>query len=325
MNENTGLPETLTEAIIYFASGENAFNFLRSLRWPKGVSCPTCGATDVRFLATRKVWECKSKHPQKQFSVKVGTIFEDSPIALSKWFSAIWLVTNCKNGVSSYEIHREIGVTQKTGWFMLHRIRLAMEAGSFMKMKGTVEADETFVGGRGINMHKSVKQRRGITAGSAVGKTAVMGILQRPTAEHPVSKVMASVLPKMPSKKVAAEKIYSGVEKGSELMTDAADIYFQFKKDYVHGVVDHAIEYVRGSVHTNGLENFWSLLKRSIKGTYVSVDPWHLFRYVIEQVFRFNERKDDNHGRFLSVVSRVFGRRIQYKQLIGANIHGLPA
>lgn len=203
MNENTGLPETLHEAITYFATGDNAWNFMVNLRWSKGVTCPTCGSSDVRFLAKRKTWECKSKHEKRQFSVKVGTIFEDSPIALDKWFMAIWMVTNCKNGVSSYEIHRELGVTQKTGWFMLHRIRLAMEAGTFMvrKFSGDVESDETFIGGKAINMHKADKKRRGITMGSIDAKTAVMGMIQRPSDENPVSKVTAFVLPGMPAKK----------------------------------------------------------------------------------------------------------------------------
>ena len=136
MNAETGFPETLNEAIRFFSTGDNAHNFMVALRWPDGVSCPTCGATDVRFISgTRKVWECKQKHPKRQFSVKVGTIFEDSPIRLDKWFMAMWMLANCKNGISSYEIHRELGVTQKTAWFMLQRIRMALQAGTIVKSK----------------------------------------------------------------------------------------------------------------------------------------------------------------------------------------------
>ena len=327
MNAETNLPETLFEAIQYYATGDNAFNLLVSRRWPNGVICPTCGVTDAKFIGTRKLWECRGKHAKRQFSVKVGTIFEDSPIKLEKWFAAMWLVTNCKNGVSSYEIAREIGVTQKTGWFMLHRIRLAMEAGSFLKskMSGTVEADESYIGGQAKFMHKDVKARRGLALGhAAAAKTAVMGILQRPTETQPVSKVLAVVLPKTPTKVAAMANLKANVELGSEVQTDCARIYEDVNRDYTHKVVDHVEAYVQNNVHTNGLENFWSLLKRSIKGTYVSVEPCHLGRYVAEQVFRFNERKDDNHGRFLNVLGKVFGRLIQYKQLIGTDTLGLP-
>lgn len=326
MNENTGLPETLNEAIRYFSTNDNAWKFMVNLRWSKGVSCPTCGASDVRFISTRKVWECKTKHPKRQFSVKVGTIFEDSPISLDKWFMALWMVTNCKNGVSSYEIHRELGVTQKTGWFMLHRIRLAMEAGTLFasKMSGDIEADETFVGGKGIYMHKTVKERRGVSMGGLQCKTAVIGLIQRPTPEQPVSKVRAFVLPGLPNKKAAMATLQANAEYWSNIFTDSSHIYDTAKERYIHAAVDHAEEYVRGAVHTNGLENYWCLLKRSIKGTYVSVEPCHLFRYVAEQSFRFNNRKDDNHGRFLSVVSKVMGLRLTYRALITENVLCLP-
>jgi len=327
MNENTGLPETLHEAVKYFGENDNAWRFMVSLRWGKsGVICPTCGSSDVRLISTRKVWECKTKHEKRQFSVKVGTIFEDSPIALDKWFMAIWMVTNCKNGVSSYEIHRELGVTQKTGWFMLHRIRLAMEAGTLMtrKFEGDVEADETFIGGKAINMHKADKKRRGITMGSMEHRTTVIGMIQRPTDDHPVSKVKAFVLPGLPTTQGATQTLRTNVEYWSNVFTDSSKVYDTAKARYIHAAVDHAEEYVRGNVHTNGMENFWSLLKRSIKGTYVSVAPTHLFRYVAEQTFRFNNRKDDNHDRFLSVVSKVVGLRLTYAALITEDILCLP-
>ncbi len=183
-------PQTLVEAIRHFADPDVALATMVELRWPEGVCCPTCGRNDVRFIATRRVWECKSVHPKKQFSAKLGTIFEDSPLSLDKWFVAIWMIANCKNGVSSYEVHRALGVTQKTAWFMLHRIRLAMETGSFIKSDGEFEADETFVGGKAANMHKSRKAKTILGTG-ATGKAVVMGVLRRGSqAEH--SKVVVA-------------------------------------------------------------------------------------------------------------------------------------
>lgn len=319
MHKETNLPETLKEAAVFYSTGDNAFNLLRSLRWPSGVSCPTCGTSEVQFLSTRKIWQCKNKHPKRQFSVKVGTIFEDSPIGLDKWFMAMWLVMNCKNGVSSYEIHREVGVTQKTGWFMLHRIRLAMEAGSILKdkMQGIVEADETYVGGRAEFMHKNRKKAKGIRPGDGMRqKAAVFGIIQRPSAKQPTSMVSARVLAQKPTKRAVMQVIAETVKLDTEIHTDKSAIYEDVPMQYRHETIDHAEEYVRGHVSTNAMENFWSLLKRALKGTYIAVRPFHLFRYVGEQVLRFNTRKADNHDRFLGLLGRVFGRRITYKQLI---------
>jgi len=174
-------PKTLQQAIIYFADPDNCHKFMVARRWPNGVECPTCGRDDVRFISTRRMWECKSQHARKQFSVKVGTVFEDSPIRLDKWLIAIWMVSNCKNGVSSYEVGRALGITQKSAWFMLHRIRLAMQNRSFLKMGGPgseVEVDETFVGGAARFMHAD-KHKRRITETGTKDKTAVMGILER--------------------------------------------------------------------------------------------------------------------------------------------------
>lgn len=314
MNDATGYPETLHEAVIYFAEGSNALNFVADLRWPDGPVCPCCGSEEVRFLGTRGIWECKTKHPKKQFSVKVGTIFEDSPIKLDKWLCAMWMVANCKNGVSSYEIHREIGVTQKTGWFMLQRIRLAMQSGSIEKMEGIVEVDETFIGGKARNMH-AWKREKNVKGTGPIAMTPVQGLLERGTRDK-VSKVRLSVM-KSTKKAEAQKDVRKYVVKGSEVHTDALSSYKGLDDEFVHGVVDHAVQYVKGHVHTNGLENFWSLLKRGLKGTYVSVEPFHLFRYLDEQAFRYNERKDDNHGRILNVVKAISGKRLTYKKLIG--------
>jgi len=311
MTETTNTPKTLQEAIVYFADVDRCINYLASRRWPDGVVCPTCGRDDVRYLENQRKWQCKSVHPRRQFSVKVGTIFEDSPLGLDKWLLAIWMITNCKNGVSSYEIHRAIGVTQKTAWFMLHRIRLAMQTGSFeKKMSGEIEIDETFIGGKARNMHKSVRERR-IKGTGGSGKVAVMGLLDR----H--GEVRAKVIPNT-KRTTLHEEVRSNVESGSEVFTDALRSYDGLSPEYVHQVIDHAEKYAEGNVHTNGIENFWSLLKRSINGTYVSVEPFHLFRYLDEQAFRFNYRKDLNDGeRFTIVASQIAGKRLTYKELTG--------
>lgn len=306
-------PRTLMEAVRFFADADRTLQAAVAFRWPNGIHCPTCGRTDVRFLATRRIWECKEKHPKKQFSAKVGTIFEDSALPLDKWFVAVWGVANCKNGISSYELARAIGVTQKSAWFMLHRIRVAMDAGEADKFGGIVEADETYVGGEAKNMHAAKRKAR-ITRATASDKAAVMGILQR-TTSRTASRVRASVI-KDANRKTIQGGIRAHVEPRSVLMTDGLMSYRGLQGEYLHHYVDHRVAYVRGRVHTNGVENFWSLLKRTIRGTYVSVDPQHLHRYLGEQVFRFNERKDNDYGRFAKVVSSISGKRLTYKDLM---------
>jgi transposase-like protein len=306
-------PKTLTEAIRYFADPDVALRTMVELRWPNGVCCPTCGRGDPRFIATRRLWECKEKHPRRQFSAKVGMIFEDSPLDLGKWFAAVWMVANCKNGISSYEMHRALGVTQKTAWFMDHRIRLAMKTGSFLKMSGEVEADETFIGGLSKNMHKKERERK-IKGTGGAGKEAVLGIVERST-EETTSRIKTVHVPNVRRKTLAPE-VRATVEPGATIYTDALKSYLGLSDAYTHETVDHAIEFVRGNVHTNNIENFWSLLKRTLKGTYVSVDPVHLNRYLDEQVFRFNERKDRDGSRLRKVVSQVTGKRITYRELI---------
>jgi transposase-like protein len=321
MKEKNKFPQTLHEAIRYFANGDNAFDFLKSIRWPDGkVKCPYCKSEDVSFISTRKVWKCKAKHEKQQFSVKVGTILEDSPIALDKWLCAFWLIANCKNGISSYELAKDIGITQKSAWFMLHRIRLAMQNGSIEKFSGRVEADETFIGGRARNMHADKKAH--VKAG-VVGKVAVMGLLERNSPER-ASRIKVRVVRNVRRHGLQRE-VKEGVVKGSEIYTDALRSYSGLEKEYIHNVIDHAECYAKGHVHTNGLENFWSLLKRGIKGTYVSVEPFHLFRYLDEQSFRFNERKDNDAGRFVKVVAGVIGKGLRYAKLIGkTGGDGLP-
>ena len=307
-------PVTLQEAIIYFTEADNCIAYMVAHRWPKGViTCPTCGRTDVSWLAKQKKWQCKSAHTKRQFSAKVGTIFEDSPLGLEKWLPAVWIITNAKNGVSSCELSRTLGVTQQTAWFMLHRIRLAMQAGSLIKVGGNggeVEADETFIGGKARNMHLSVRQRR-ITGTGTKDKVAVMGILERG------GEVRTIVVPNRKKHALQAE-VRKHVEAGAALYTDYLLSYEGLASEYAHKVVDHAVEYVNGRVHTNGLENFWSLLKRGINGTYVSVEPFHLFRYLDEQSFRYNNRKNmSDADRFSAVLSQVVGKRLTYAEVTG--------
>jgi transposase-like protein len=310
-----GSPRTLIEAIRYYSDLNRCQQILVDARWPDGVICPTCGSKEVGYLRNQRRWQCYGKHPRRQFSVKVGTIFEDSPIKLDKWFTAIWLIANAKNGISSYEIHRAIGVTQKTAWFMLHRIRLAMQTGSFdRKMSGQVEADETYVGGKVQNMHKHRRDRAN-RAGRWAGKVAVMGLLERNTDGQ--STVRTKVI-KGTKRAELFGVIEENVEPQSALYTDALPSYASMNYMYNHEFIDHSEAYVRGAVHTNGLENFWNLLKRAIKGTYVAVDPVHLFRYVDEQAFRFNERELTDAKRFAEMLDSVTGKRITYKELIGA-------
>ncbi|HVL66888.1 MAG TPA: IS1595 family transposase [Vicinamibacterales bacterium] len=188
-------PRTLQEAIVFFADYENCRKAVEAIRWPDGVvKCPTCGSKKVTFLAAAKLWKCYAKHPRAKFSLKVGTIFEDSPIPLQKWLPALWLLVNCKNGISSYELARALGVTQKTAWFMLSRLRLALQGEDGGKINGTVEVDETYIGGKSRNMHAAKRKRVGMAKGRAVaGKVAVMGLLDR-HGKDGVSQIRMEVL-----------------------------------------------------------------------------------------------------------------------------------
>jgi len=310
---------TLQEAIIHFSDYENCHALMIQLRWPDGnVKCPRCGAEKVTYLAKTRVWKCYAGHEKPTFSLKTGTIFEESPLGLDKWLPALWLVVNCKNGISSCELARDLGVTQKTAWFMAHRLRFALKDGGFDLFSGEVEADETFICGKARNMHVAKRQRR-ITGTGGKDKTAVMGILERG------GRVRTVVVPNRKKKALQAE-VKKHVEAGSALYTDALLSYDGLASDYAHKVIDHAVQYVDGRVHTNGLENFWSLLKRGIAGTYVSVEPFHLFRYLDEQSFRYNNRKEMNDfDRFRLALSQVAGRRLTYKHLTGKEMEPPPA
>lgn len=312
-------PDTLLGAVTYFADVETSISFVAALRWPDGVQCPRCdaGPESCYRLSTRAVWKCRGC--KKQFSVKVGSIFEDSPIGLDKWLPAMWMLVNCKNGVSSYEIARDLGITQKSAWFMLHRLRLAVQNKSFEKIGGSVEIDETYIGGKARNMHASKRERLNVKRGRSVaGKTVVMGLLAR-HGQDGHSTVRTEILGSMKRGHVQGH-VRNHVETGATLHTDAFLSYAGLSNDYAHNVIDHAEKYVDGQIHTNGCENFWSLLKRALKGTYVSVEPFHLFRYLDEQAYRFNSRKATDSARFLQAMASVFGKRITFDALTGKNL-----
>jgi transposase-like protein len=308
-------PKTLQQAIQYFSDADRAFQYALNFRFEDGkVSCPRCGSEKHSFIKTRRIWFCAGC--KKQFSLKVGTIFEDSPIALDKWMMAIWMIAACKNGVSSYEMARSIGITQKSAWFMLHRIREAMKNKSVEKIGGDnnpVEIDETSISGNPKMMHRERRIRRL----NGEKRPIVMGMRTRNTRE-----VRAMVVPNI-KRETLQNKILEHVGFGSHIYTDQLTSYDTLNtRNFVHETVNHMQEYVRGEVHTNGIENFWSLLKRMLRGTYVAVEPFHLDAYVTEQVFRFNNSgpKNNDATRFEKVMANVSGKRLTYASLTGKGV-----
>jgi len=315
-------PKTLQEAIVYFSDKENCRDYLIARRWPNGVTCPRCGSENVTAQPKYNRWQCSSHHAdiddkRRQFTLKTGTIFEDSPIGLDKWLAVMWMVVNCKNGISSYEIHRAIGVTQKSAWFMSHRVRLALGMESSDKLSGHVEADETYIGGKARNMHRTKLAKRVAEFATPktgrnqnIGKVAVMGLLER----HGQIRTMVVAGTK---RQHLHGKVTQHVEAGSTVYTDALRSYNELDREYIHHVINHAEKYVDGQIHTNGVENFWSLLKRTLGGTYVSVEPFHLFRYLDEQSFRFNNRTLNDGQRFDIASRAIIGKRLTFAQVTG--------
>jgi len=317
-------PKTLQEAIVYFGDPDRCFEFAKKLRWPDGnVVCPRCSVAKNSFIKTRKLWFCYAC--KRQFTIKVKTIMEDSPISLDKWMTAFWLLANAKNGISSHELGRALGVTQTTAWFMLQRIREVMKAKTFGGSKiggegNEIEVDETFIGGKVKNMHKSRRVRFATEegfVGASTGKTIVQGILDRS-----LRQVRATVVPNV-TRETLQNEILKNVRFGSTVYTDNAVGYDNgLQRRFIHDFVNKTESYVKGRVHVNGMENFWALLKRSLRGTYVAVEPFHLSRYVDEQVFRYNYRKDGarkltDSDRFSAAMSQVLGRRLTYSDLTG--------
>jgi transposase-like protein len=298
----------LLEAIRYFSDLDVATDYVAKLRWPQGAICPRCGGLEHSYLTTRRIWKCKAC--KRQFSVKLGTIFEDSPLGLDKWLPAVWLAANSKNGISSHELGRALGITQKSAWFMLHRIRLAMRSGTFELMSGTVEVDETYIGGKARNMHTRERAQKVSQANRLGNKTTVLGMIERG------GKVRAHVVDDVEGRTLHSY-VRDVVEPGASVYTDTHGGYMGLGRDFDHRTVNHAVQYVDGLVHTNVIENFWALLKRGLHGTYISVRPFHLYRYLDERMFTFNERELDDLGRFDKVVDGIAGRRLTYARLTG--------
>jgi transposase-like protein len=305
-------PKTLLEAVQYFTNDALCVEYLSRLKWGGDEKCCTyCGSLSLYGLRTRPVFKCRDC--KKQFSLKKGTIMEKSPLPITKWLPAIWLVVNDKNGISSYEVARALGVSQKTAWFMMHRVRESVVNGSMRKLSGEIEVDETYVGGKIRNMHKSKKAQFESTKGRALtNKVTVMGIVERK------GEVRAKVV-NDPKKRTLIPEIYENVEKGSMIFTDALNSYKTLKADYIHSSVDHRFTYVDGNTHTNTLENFWMLFKRCVKGTYVHLSAFHMDRYLDEQTFRYNNRKATDSVRFERAASGIFGKRLTYKELTGVS------
>jgi transposase-like protein len=308
MSKRKPLPTCLLEAVRYFADLDVATAYFAERRWPDRPVCPRCGGVESSYIKTRRVWTCKGC--KKQYSVKLGTVFEDSPLGLDKWLPAVWLAANSKNGISSHELGRALGITQKSAWFMLHRIRLAMRQGTFEMLSGEVEVDETYIGGKARNMHKAQRARKVGRGRKAGNKVVVVGMVERG------GKVRASVVDNI-KRRTLQSYVRDAVEPGSAVYTDALPSYTGLDRDYSHLTINHAIQYVDGNVHTNYIENFWSLLKRGLHGTYISVEPFHLFRYLDERMFTFNERELDDLGRFEKVIDAVAGHRLTYARLTG--------
>lgn len=312
------VPRTFQDAVVYFSNYANCQRFMIDLRWADGkVRCPYCGSEKVTHLEKARLWKCYGDHPKQKFSLKVGTLFEDSPIGADKWFVALWLLVNCKNGISSYEIGRDLGISQKSAWHMMHRLRYAVHSGSFEKLSGEVEVDESFIGGKARNMHKARRQSV-ITGTGGKDKTIVMGMVERG------GNVRAFVVDNRRKKEIQ-KRVREHVEAGSAIFSDELKSYEGLEKDYQHAVINHAVEYVNENVHTNTMENFWSLLKRGSHGTYISVEPFHLFRYIDEQAYRYNNRKDmDDFDRFKLAASKIVGKRLTWKEVTGKEESGLP-
>ena len=313
------LPKTLIEAVRFFTDADVCHQFMVSVKWADGTpTCPKCGGTNIGEIRSRRMFQCRDKGCRKQFSTKVGTIFEDSPLGLDKWLVAVWCVTNAKNGISSCELARALGVCQKTAWFMLHRVRMAMAQDSSDQLSGVCESDESFIGGAFKNMHKAKRDQMPDGRGT-VGKSIVHGILQRGNGDDLLSQVRLNVVANQKRNTLQYE-IKKHVKAGITVYTVALKSYEGLDSLYVHGQIDHAVKYVEGEVHTNGMENFWSLLKRMLGGTYVSVAPKHLTKYCAEEAFRFNERGGSDSARFRTVMKSVRGKRLTYKTLIGKDL-----
>ncbi len=289
----------LIELVTYFKSEEVCIKYLEKIRWDKDLSCPynTCTNSKIFKYKNGKTYKCSCC--QKQFSVRVGTIFEGSKIGLQKWFAAIYLVTSHKKGISSMQLGKDIGVTQKTAWFMLHRIRKALglqQSGD--KFDGICEADETYIGGLEKNKHWN-RKTKGTQGRSVKTKIIVAGVLER-GGELRAKKLEATNV------KTLGKFVEDNIKEGCRINTDEWLGYKKLHKKFDHKVVNHKSgQYVEGDVHTNTIEGFWAMLKRGIRGVYNVMSPKHIQNYIDEFVFRYNTRNMNEHERFVTMLGKM--------------------
>jgi transposase-like protein len=302
---------TLPQLFDFFSDEDICRQYLEQRRWGGTPACPFCGV--INPYRTNRGFKCREKSCGKKFSVMVGTVYENSKIPLRIWFAAIYLCTSSKKGISSLQASRQLGITQKTAWFLLHRVREMLRAKAPHMLKDQVQIDETYVGGSERNKHAS-KRTKEKQFGRSDSKTPVIGIVE--TGGKVTVKVSEWV-----TKKNVKALIDENVQKGSIMVTDGYAMYAYLKnsKEFTHVVVDHSKgEYVRGGFHTNGIENFWSLLKRGIIGIFHQVSPWHLQRYCDEFAARYNTRKLRDDERFALSIQNSIGR-LKYNDLISTS------
>jgi hypothetical protein len=300
---------TLIELLDFFKEEETCISYLEQQRWGGTPCCPFCGV--INPYRTNRGFKCREKTCHKKFSVTVGLVYENSKIPLRTWFAAIYLCTSSKKGISSHQAGRQLRITQKTAWFLLHRVREMLKNNAPAMLVNEVQIDETYVGGSEKNKHKN-KRVQNATGRSKEVKTPVIGIVETG------GKVIVKVSPWV-TKREAQKLIDQHVQTGSTMVTDGYTMYAYLSKEnkFKHVVVDHkAGEYVKNGFHTNGIENFWSLLKRGIIGIFHQVSPWHLQRYCDEFAARYNSRKIKDHERFDLTLQNSIGR-LTYNTLIG--------
>ncbi len=295
-----------------FRNEKACYDYLLKSRWPSEIGCPACGSVDPYHLKDKKTFKCREC--DKFFNALTGTIFENTKLPLIKWFKAIYMVTSHKKGISSIQLGKDLGFTQKTGWFVLGRIRELVQEKAPIMLEGTVEVDESYFGGKDSNKHQSYrakKARNTHTGRSLNSKTVVLGAVERK------GKVVTRISPSVKSKPIQ-DFISTHIAKGSNMVSDDFNVYRTLsKKGYNHEYVNHsAREYVRGFAHTNTIEGYWSIMKRGVYGIYHQVSPKHLHRYCNEFAFRYNTRELAEAERFHYVIKRLDKTRLRYFELI---------